>query len=108
MGKFASGKKAYAISDRSGFRYPYKVMRKEWNGLLVGPDEFDPKQPQLGPFRKVSDPQALQNARPETNLAVQRNIQWSFDPVGGWADNDYSPPNRLISTGSVGTVTVTT
>ena len=28
-------------------------------GLLVGKDEFEPKQPQLGPFRTVSDPQAF-------------------------------------------------
>ena len=66
MGKFASGKNAFAISDRSGFRYRYKDMRKEWNGLLVGKDEFESKQPQLGPFRTVSDPQALQDARPQT------------------------------------------
>jgi hypothetical protein len=65
MAKFASGKDSWAISDRSGFRYPYKVMRREWNGLLVGPDEYEPKHPQLGPFRKVSDPQALENARPD-------------------------------------------
>ena len=32
---------------------------------LVGPDEFEPKQPQLGPFRKVVDPEALKNARPD-------------------------------------------
>lgn len=65
MAKFASGKRSWAISDRSGFRYPYKVMRREWNGLLVGPDEYEPKHPQLGPFRKVVDPEALQNARPD-------------------------------------------
>jgi len=65
MSKFAAGKEAWAISDRSGFRYPYRLMKKEWNGLLVGPDEYEPKQPQLGPFRKVVDPQALQNARPD-------------------------------------------
>ena len=65
MAKFASGNKSWAISDRSGFRYPYKVMKKEWNGLLVGPDEYEPKHPQLGPFRKVVDPEALQNARPD-------------------------------------------
>ena len=63
MGKFASGRKAWAISDRSGFRYPYRLMKREWNGLLVGPDEFEPKQPQLGPVRKVVDPEALKNAR---------------------------------------------
>tara|TARA_R100000541_G_scaffold33073_2_gene41752 strand:+ start:976 stop:1284 length:309 start_codon:yes stop_codon:yes gene_type:complete len=65
MAKFASGKNSYAISDRSGFRYRYKDMRKEWNGLLVGKEEFEPKQPQLGPFRKVNDPEALQDARPD-------------------------------------------
>ena len=65
MTKYASGKNSWAISDRSGFRYPYRVMKREWNGLFVGPDEFDPKQPQLGPFPKVSDPEALRNARPD-------------------------------------------
>ena len=52
MSKFASGKNALAISDRSGFQYPYRLMRREWNGLLVGPDEFEPKHPQLGPLEK--------------------------------------------------------
>jgi hypothetical protein len=65
MAKNAAGKEAWAISDRSGFRYPYRLMKKEWNGLLVGPDEFEPKQPQLGPFRKVVDPQSLKDARPD-------------------------------------------
>ena len=65
MSKFASGKNAYGISDRSGFRYPLNVMRKEWTGMLVGPDEFETKHPQLEPRGKVSDPQALKNARPD-------------------------------------------
>ena len=67
MSKYASGKRAYFISDRSGFRYNYRDMKKEWNGAIVGPDEFESKHPQLGPFRKVDDPQALRNARPDTN-----------------------------------------
>ena len=66
MSRFASGKDSYAISDRSGFRYKYRDMRKEWNGLLVGKDEFEAKQPQLGPFRKVFDAQALKDARPQS------------------------------------------
>lgn len=65
MAKFASGKDAWAISDRSGVRYRYREMKKEWNGLLVGRDEYEPKHPQLGPFRRVDDPQALQDARPD-------------------------------------------
>lgn len=73
MGKFASGKHSYAISDRSGQRYRYKDMRREWNGLLVGKDEYEPKQPQLEPFPKVFDGQALQNARPDrTEPAVEQ------------------------------------
>ena len=34
MGKYASGKYAYAISDRSGLRFPYDEMVREWNGSL--------------------------------------------------------------------------
>tara|TARA_R100001163_G_C5054144_1_gene190690 strand:- start:591 stop:1073 length:483 start_codon:yes stop_codon:yes gene_type:complete len=71
MTKFASGKNAFAISDRSGFRYRYKDMRREWNGALVGRDEFEAKQPQLGPFRKVIDAQALRDARPDQANPVQ-------------------------------------
>ena len=36
--RFASGKNAYGISDRSVFRYRLRDMRKEWNGFLVGND----------------------------------------------------------------------
>jgi hypothetical protein len=46
---YASGKKAWGISDRSGVRFRLRDMRKEWTGLLVGPDEYDPKHPQLFP-----------------------------------------------------------
>ena len=45
MSKFATGKHAFGISDRSGFRYRLKNMRKEWNGLLVGRDEWEEKHP---------------------------------------------------------------
>ena len=30
MGKYASGKYAYAISDRSGLKFPYDEMVREW------------------------------------------------------------------------------
>jgi|TARA_R100000656_G_C3933493_1_gene125326 hypothetical protein len=65
MAKYALGKNAYGISDRSGFRYRLHRMRKEWTGMLVGFDEYEPKHPQLGPVRKFSDPQALKNPRPD-------------------------------------------
>lgn len=65
MAKHATGKNSYAISDRSGFRYRYQDMRREWTGALVGKDEFEPKHPQLGPFKEVSDAEALFNPRPD-------------------------------------------
>ena len=100
MSKFATGKDSYAISDRSGLRYRYRDMRKEWNGLLVGKDEFEPKHPQLGPFRKVVDPEALKNARPD-------RIEPLVVTVG--MPTVLQPNNRPVSAfGQVGFVTVVT
>lgn len=105
---YASGKWAWGISDRSGFRYRLRDMKKEWTGALVGPDEYEPKHPQLYPPRVGPDPQALQNPRPEQDLQGQRDVQWSWNPVGGPPDNGINPPNRMVATGAVGTVTVVT
>ena len=49
MAKYATGKYARAISDRSGMEFPYKEMVREWNGAFVHVSEFEPKQPQLEP-----------------------------------------------------------
>ena len=65
MGRYASGKYALAISDRSGMAFPYDEMVREWNGSLVHFSEFEAKQPQLEPKPVGSDPQALYNPRPQ-------------------------------------------
>ena len=65
MGKYASGKYALAISDRSGMAFPYDEMVREWNGSLVHTSEYEPKQPQLEPKPIGSDAQALYNPRPQ-------------------------------------------
>ena len=65
MSNFAQGSKSKAISDRSGMRFPYREMRKEWNGLKVGPDEYEEKHPQLRPQKTGADPQALFDPRPD-------------------------------------------
>ena len=67
MANFATGKYAWGICDITGFRYRLKDMKKTWNGLLVGPDQFDSKHPQLGPTPVPDDPQALQNPRIDTS-----------------------------------------
>ena len=77
MGKYASGKRALAISDRSGMAFPYPEMVREWNGSLVHISEYEPKQPQLEPKPVGSDPQALYNPRPQpaskTSLILLNN-----------------------------------
>jgi hypothetical protein len=63
MSNFASGKKAKAISDRSGMAFPYREMLKEWNGSFVHQSEFEAKHPQIELKSHKPDRQALQNAR---------------------------------------------
>lgn len=67
---YTSGKHAYGICDISGFRYKLNDMKKTWNGLLVGPDMYDPKQPQLIRTRKSADPEALYNPRPDVKSTI--------------------------------------
>ena len=64
MPKYASGKYAKAISDRSGLEFPYKEMVREWNGSLVHISEYEPKQPQLEPKPMSADAISLANVRP--------------------------------------------
>ena len=59
MGRFASGKYAKAISDRSGLEFPYTEMVREWNGSFVHISEYEEKQPQLQPRAKSAYPQGL-------------------------------------------------
>ena len=66
MSKFSTGKYALGVSDRSGFVYKLNDMKLEWTGALVGPDEWEKKQPQLDPRKHIMDPQALRNPRPTT------------------------------------------
>ena len=66
MGKFASGKHAIAISDRSGLRFPYQEMVKEWNVMWVHYTEYESKQPQLELALLGPDGIALAHPRPDS------------------------------------------
>jgi|TARA_R110000787_G_scaffold25529_6_gene71779 hypothetical protein len=75
-------------------------MRKEWNGMLVGKDEYEPKQPQLGPFRSDVDPQALRDARPDRVEPMEVYV--------GILNVEDMTPKPFKGIGFVGQVTVTT
>jgi hypothetical protein len=40
-------------------------MKKTWDGFLVGPDQWSPKEPQLMRKPTPVDPQALKDPRPD-------------------------------------------
>jgi len=83
MSNFASGKKAQAISDRSGMAFPYNEMVKEWNGSFVHISEFEEKHPQLEPQPHKADAQALRDARSDrTETAVPNLLQTNSFKTG--------------------------
>ena len=67
MARYATGKYAKAISDRSGMEFPYKEMVREWNGAFVHSSEYEPKQPQLEPKPNGADGVSLLNTRTDRN-----------------------------------------
>ena len=78
MPKYATGKYAKAISDRSGMEFPYKEMVREWNGSFVHISEFEPKQPQLEPKPMAADGVSIRNVRSDrtelpTAIALPNN-----------------------------------
>jgi hypothetical protein len=101
MGRFASGKDAYGISDRSGFRYRLRDMRKEWNGLLVGKDEWEEKHPQIQPVRHAIDAEALRDPRPDTNNIIGATVSFPAFNLTTLLFQPLIPEMR----GQIGTVT---
>ena len=101
---FASGKYAYRISDRSGFRYKIKDTRKEWNGSIVGKDEYEEKHPQLEPANVRADNEAIRDARPDVEDDGKKFIVYTNTGLG----NLGTLLTTFSATASVGTVIVST
>ena len=100
---FASNKNAYGICDLTGFRYRHKDLRKTWDGLLVGKDQWDAKHPQLMPKPSPVDPEAIKDARMESSDT--NNFFTLYTNVG-----DGKLGTSLTSfelSASLGTVTIT-
>ena len=91
MAKYATGKYAKAISDRSGMEFPYKEMVREWNGSFVHVSEFEPKQPQLEPKPMNGDSISLRNVRPDR---IESDVPYSI-PENGF--ETYEAGSRVIN-----------
>ena len=99
MARYATGKYAKAISDRSGMEFPYKEMVREWNGAFVHVSEYEPKQPQLEPKPNGADSIALLNTRtdrvePATTVRLPNNSFETYQ-AGSAIINVFAPGHGL-------------
>ena len=102
MARFSKGRRALAISDRSGAAFPYNEMVKEWTGAWVHNSEFESKQPQLEPHPVGADPQALLHARPaRVEFPVQDILPNNpFTTTGASKVLSVSFPNNGLNAGT--------
>jgi NAD-dependent SIR2 family protein deacetylase len=96
--KYAVGKKSLALCDRCGQQYRYLELRKEWNGLKVCLECYEPKHPQLEPSPPPYEPQALFEPRPD-------RVEPMVVPVG---ENVFNTSKSIHATTQVGIVRVVT
>lgn len=111
---FATGKFSYALCDFCGQRYPYQVLRKNWRGFMVCPDDYEPKEPQSEPLRFKADAIALRNPRPDrtepTVVFLGLPGDAAFQSIGGASGGTNMQPfpqqNAVQGVGSIGKVTI--
>ena len=109
MPRYATGRFAKRISDRSGLAFPYNEMVKEWNGSTVHYTEFEPKHPQLDPRYHPTDPQSLQNAKPQTiDAKVELGINLVATNIFGVVTQSISQFNPIPAPGAFETVIANT
>ena len=100
----AKGKRSYAISDRSGFKVPYKSLKTTWDGLRVDPEDWEPKHPQLTPAKNVIDATALFQPRPDNDPEnVEILYGYTYDP---FIDPRERPPVGIPGFSRIGFVNI--
>lgn len=111
---YASGKFAYGLCDICGQRYPLNVLRKNWRGFKVCPEDYEPKEPQLDPLRFVADAISLDQPRPDrvepVDIFVGAPADSAFQSVGSAFNTvdmrPYPPSVDIYGLGSIGTVRI--
>ncbi|HAG73094.1 MAG TPA: hypothetical protein DCL66_12905 [Gammaproteobacteria bacterium] len=105
---YASDRLAYGVCDITGFRYRLRDMRKTWDGLLVGPDQWSPKSPQIMPKPPAVDPQALKDPRPDPS-SNGNDFYANFLVYSTYKDGPLGTKLQTFAmSANVGTVGVTT
>lgn len=85
--RYAKGKKAWGICQRSGKRVPYDDLVEDGyiKGLLVARDWYEPPHPQDTPV-SVSDPVGLYRPSPEEDF-VYTQAECACDPDPGFTED---------------------
>ena len=107
---YAKGTYALGICDRCGWAYAYLELRKEWQGLKVCPECYEPKAPQLDPLPQVLVAEALYDPRPNVDKPSGRGKVTTAGPsttadiIGTNFPNSITDPFKM--TGEIGTLSV--
>ena len=118
MAKYAKGKHAVLIDDRSGFKIKYKNARTEWTGFRVYKGDWEPKQPQLDPQNYISGSEAniLYKPRPDQDSVPTTVFLGSL--YGKWSgqcatslgriqvQQPADAPSGFVATSALGTVVI--
>ena len=79
--EFASDKKALGVCDNCGFTYKHRQLQRTSYNSLVCPTCYDgaydlKNHPQNKPPPTTNDPQAIKDARPDTNNMGPTSATW--------------------------------
>jgi len=119
MARYAKGKHAVLISDRSGWKIKYKDARTEWTGARVSKEEWEAKQPQLDPQKYLRaggvggnvlyDPRPDNDSVPTTVRLGPLYSKWSGQAaanIGQLTINLFEDAEGFELTTSRGTLTI--
>ena len=114
---FATGKFSYGLCDYCGQRYPYNILRKNWRGYKVCPEDYEPKEPQLDPLKFRGDAVALYEPRPDRVEPVVvylglpgdasfQSIGSAYATVNATNMQPFPTQNPVLGVGEIGKVTI--
>jgi hypothetical protein len=84
MARFAKGKYAYLIDDRTGRKIRYRDAKTEWTGARVHKSEFEEKHPNLDPAPVPPPAETLRDPRPDADddLGVDTQLETAMSAAG--------------------------
>jgi len=84
MPTFSKGKFARAMCDRCGHEMKYLELKREWTGLLVCGECWDPQTKIEFPTNFPTDPEALREPRPDNDVEAHEGRVYAGSEIGGY------------------------